>query len=70
ARAIAEGRFPQSLLLYGPRGVGKQRLAIWAAAALDCRGAETPPCGACRSCRLAGRLEHPDIHWFFPLRRP
>ncbi|HSG81779.1 MAG TPA: hypothetical protein VLC48_06005 [Gemmatimonadota bacterium] len=70
ARAISTGRLGQSLLLYGPRGVGKQRLAIWSAAAINCRSDAPRPCGQCKSCRLAGRLEHPDIHWFFPLPRP
>jgi hypothetical protein len=56
--------------------VGKQRLALWLAALLQCDEAGAPasgagePCGECRSCRLARRLEHPDIHWFFPLPRP
>ncbi|MFQ5889455.1 MAG: ATP-binding protein [Gemmatimonadota bacterium] len=67
--AVAAGRFPQSLLLHGPAGVGKQRLALWAAALLQC-GEEGRPCGRCRSCRLADGLEHPDIHWYFPLPRP
>lgn len=70
SRAAEHGRFPQSLLLYGPRGVGKQRLALWAAAALCCQGDFPRPCGGCHSCRLASRLQHPDIHWFFPLPRP
>ena len=70
ARAIEAGRLPQSLLLHGPRGVGKQRLALWAAAALNCQSPASRPCGECRSCRLAARLQHPDIHWFFPLPRP
>ncbi len=69
-RAIEQGRLPQSLLLYGPHGVGKQRLALWTAAALTCQGSGSPPCGACKPCRLASRLQHPDIHWFFPLPRP
>lgn len=70
SRAAEQGRLPQSLLLYGPSGVGKQRLGLWTAAALNCRGASPRPCGACRSCRLAGSLQHPDIHWFFPMPRP
>jgi DNA polymerase-3 subunit delta' len=70
SRAAAHGRLPQSLLLHGPSGVGKQRLAIWAAAALACEDDAAPPCRACKSCRLAAHLVHPDIHWFFPIPRP
>ena len=70
ANAVSRGRLPQSLLFHGPRGVGKQRLALWTAAALQCRDTGRRPCGRCRACRLAGRLEHPDIHWFFPVPRP
>ena len=70
SRAVASGRLPQSLLLHGPHGVGKQRLALWIAAALNCQGDAERPCGICHSCRLARHLEHPDIHWFFRLPRP
>ncbi|MGD2155173.1 MAG: DNA polymerase III subunit [Gemmatimonadales bacterium] len=70
ARSASLGRLPQSLLLHGPRGVGKQRLALWTAAALNCSAEDDRPCGSCRSCRLSARLEHPDINWFFPLPRP
>lgn len=67
-RAAETSRMPQSLLFHGPEGVGKQTLALWTAALLQCE--RLGPCGACRSCRLAARLEHPDIHWHFPLARP
>ncbi len=70
ARAVERGRLAQSLLFFGPRGVGKQRLALWTAAAINCRGEATRPCGACRACRLCNRLGHPDVHWFFPGPRP
>lgn len=69
--SVHEGRLPPSLLFHGPPGVGKQRLALWLAARLQCGSPEGPePCGACRGCRLVRRLEHPDVHWFFPLPRP
>jgi DNA polymerase-3 subunit delta' len=67
-QAVLRNRMPQSLLFYGPAGVGKQTLALWTAALLQCD--QTGPCGECRSCRLAARLEHPDIHWHFPLVKP
>ena len=59
---------PASLLLHGPRGVGKQRVALWLAQALLCTGTDRP-CGRCQSCRYAEELGHPDLHWFFPRER-
>jgi DNA polymerase III subunit delta' len=71
ARAVAAGTLPQSILLHGVPGLGKERLALWLGQLLVC---ETPspegPCGSCLSCRLTERLEHPDVQWFFPLPRP
>lgn len=71
ARAAVRQELAPSLLFIGPPGVGKQRFALWLAQLLLC---DTPgadgPCGRCAHCRLAIRLEHPDIHWFFPLPRP
>ena len=60
---------PQSLLLHGPAGVGKQRLALWMAQALLC-ASDKQPCGACRECRYVLDLTHPDLAWLFPQPRP
>jgi len=69
-RAAESGRIPQSLLFRGPPGIGKQRLALWLASLVQCESPEGRPCGRCTSCRLALDLQHPDIHWFFPLPSP
>lgn len=73
AAAARDGRLPASLMLTGPRGVGKQRLALWLGQRLLCDGVEaresTEPCGTCTHCRYALRLQHPDLHWFFPRER-
>lgn len=69
-RAVGAGRLPGSLLIHGPAGVGRQRLGLWLAQLLLCQRPDGGPCGECRSCRLVLRLEHPDLHWFFPLPRP
>lgn len=62
------GRLPASLLLHGPAGVGKQRLALWLATVLLCES-EDAPCGRCQSCRYGSELAHPDLHWIFPRPR-
>ncbi|MBI2408274.1 MAG: hypothetical protein HYV19_08260 [Gemmatimonadetes bacterium] len=59
------GRLPASMLLHGPEGVGKQRLALWIGQMLLCTG-DAAPCGECQSCRYAVELQHPDLHWIFP----
>jgi len=70
ATALKAGTLPPALLLVGPRGVGKQRLGLWLAQAIVCENGPGAPCEHCQSCRMAGSLGHPDIHWFFPIPRP
>ncbi len=62
------GRLPASLLLHGPEGVGKQRLALWLGQMMLCTG-ENAPCGECQACRYALDGRHPDLHWIFPRPR-
>ncbi|NNF26776.1 MAG: hypothetical protein HKN73_06135 [Gemmatimonadetes bacterium] len=71
ARASADHQLPATLLIHGGPGCGKQSLALWIAQLRLCEApGPTGGCGSCRSCRFAIRLEHPDIHWYFPLARP
>ena len=68
-RALSRGTLPATILIHGMPGCGKQSLALWMARTALCTG-DPRPCDHCRSCRLALRLQHPDIHWYFPLPRP
>jgi DNA polymerase III subunit delta' len=68
--ALGRGTLPPSLLLQGPRGVGKQRIALWLGQRLLCqREGSRGACGACQGCRFALDLRHPDLHWYFPRPR-
>ena len=69
AEMAGRGTLPSSLLLHGPQGVGKQRLALWLGQLLLCTG-ERPPCAKCQGCRYSSALTHPDLHWVFPAPRP
>lgn len=71
ARAHVSGTLPAALLLHGRRGIGKQRLALWIAQLTVCTSpAADGPCQSCGPCRMTRSLEHPDVHWYFPLPRP
>jgi len=69
--SVARDALPGSLLIQGPRGIGKQRLALWLGQLLVCSSgaANERPCGQCTSCRYATTLVHPDLRWFFPRPR-
>jgi DNA polymerase-3 subunit delta' len=69
-QAIAAGTLPQTILLAGPEGVGKQRLALWVAQRLLCEGPAGEPCGKCGPCHRVLNLGHPDVHWLVPIQRP
>ena len=57
---LSRDRVPHALLLQGPAGLGKRRLAADIAALLLCSEAGRNACGSCRSCKLLEGGAHPD----------
>ena len=68
---LAAGRVAHALLLCGPEGAGKLAIAVDFARTLLCQhlSPEGEACGECISCRMAAKLEHPDLHFSFPIVR-
>lgn len=62
---LAAGTVAQAYLLVGPEGIGKRRLGLELAKALNCSGAK-PPCDACVTCGQIARGVHPDVHVIEP----
>ena len=67
SRACARGTLPPSLLFAGPSGIGKRRVAMAIAAAVNCLNPpsttdfEKDACGECASCKRIGRGVHLDV---------
>jgi DNA polymerase-3 subunit delta' len=61
ARAWARGRLHHSLLLVGPRGIGKATLARALAAGLLCPQRPGHGCGQCPVCQRIAHGLHPDV---------
>lgn len=64
--ALRENRFPQSILIDGPAGIGKKALAMEIAKALQCEDSSVRPCGRCFGCRLAMESGMTES-WVLPL---
>lgn len=60
-RSIAGGRAAHAYLLSGPAGIGKSRLALRLAQALNCDAGGPAPCLVCRTCKRIERGNHPDV---------
>ena len=66
-RSIEQGRIAHAYLLWGPRGVGKDALAIEFAKTLLCERQGTVACDSCPSCKKMQNLQHPNVKLVFAL---
>jgi len=65
---VALNRVAHAYLFTGPEGSGKLPLALAYAQYLNCEHpTETDSCGECPSCKAYAKLQHPDLHFVFPI---
>ena len=67
--AIDHDRMPHALMISGREGSGAMTLALTAAQYILCEhhSAEGEPCEQCPHCKQVHRLQHPDLHFVFPV---
>jgi DNA polymerase-3 subunit delta' len=66
---ISSGKFGHAHILDGHSGVGKDALAFYIAAALNCRSDSHKPCGNCTACHQFLNHEHSALQLIFALPR-
>ena len=67
-QAVREGRIPHAQLFAGISGIGKLQLALAYAQYLNCpHRSEMDSCGTCPTCLQFEHLQHPDLHFVFPI---
>lgn len=65
---VAQQRISHALLLHGPEGNGALALAIAYGQYINCENkTPTDACGVCSSCIKYEKLQHPDLHFVFPV---
>lgn len=67
-RMADSGRIPHALLISGPSGIGKMKLACAFAQYVHCENPQNgDSCGVCPSCRRAASLSDPDVRYSYPV---
>ena len=67
-QVVREGRVPHAQLFAGISGIGKLQLALAYAQYLNCpHRTNEDSCGTCPTCMQYQHLQHPDLHFVFPL---
>ena len=67
-QAVRDGRIPHAQLFTGISGVGKLPLALAYAQYIACPNrTDEDSCGTCPTCLQYQKLQHPDLHFVFPI---
>ncbi len=60
-KALQKDKVPNSMLLYGPGGIGKRDMALVLAKAMNCERKKDDACEVCTSCKAINAGNFPDV---------
>lgn len=60
-KALQKKKIPNSILFYGPKGVGKEKMALVLAKAINCERKKDDACEKCTSCKGINKGNFPDV---------
>ena len=70
SKIAISSRIGSSYLFSGPKGSGKEALAIKFSQILNCDIKSNLPCNKCSSCKRFNKLQHENLNLVFPLPTP
>jgi DNA polymerase-3 subunit delta' len=65
--AFENSKLAHAYLFYGPEGAGKEAVSLEVAKLLNCTDTDSHPCNKCLACTKINKLNHPDVHYVFPV---
>lgn len=65
-RSIEHNRITHAYIFAGPKGVGKSKMAVEYAKALNCSSNHYDACDHCQNCKKIEHHNHPDVIWVRP----
>lgn len=67
-KIYSRGSFPPAIIFYGPKGIGKDAIALAFSQSVNCTVSDNfYPCGECDSCYKTINFLPPAINYIFPL---
>ena len=61
SKALQKKKVPNSMLFYGPEGIGKKDMALVLAKAMNCERKKDDACEVCSSCKAINAGNFPDV---------